>query len=88
MLDLFVCNFAMYNHYTAKYFPWMPHVGFCHGHPMAAWFGIVVLSSYLVLFILCTCLGTCAPADPAVYRDTYRKSAQKLKSQAATKKSQ
>ena len=43
--------FASYTYFTSRYFPYMPNHGKCAGEEFAAFAGIGVLSSYLVLFI-------------------------------------
>lgn len=43
--------FASYTYFTSTYFPWMPNAGNCAGEEFAAFSGIGVISSYLVLFI-------------------------------------
>ena len=59
--------FACWDYYVSVYAPWLPHVGRCAGKPLAAWMGCIILSSYLVLFVM-------------FYIATYRKvSARKVK---------
>ena len=60
VLDLYICYWGTYNHYIVLYFPWMPHYRYCHGKPFAAWSGIAILSSYLLLFLV-------------FFRNTYKK---------------
>ena len=43
--------FASYTYFTSTYFQWMPNAGECAGEEFAAFAGIGILSSYLVLFI-------------------------------------
>ena len=43
--------FASYTYFTSTYFQWMPNAGTCAGEEFAAFSGIAILSSYLVLFI-------------------------------------
>jgi hypothetical protein len=43
--------FASYTYFTSAYFPWMPNMGKCAGEEFAAFSGIGILSSYLLLFI-------------------------------------
>ena len=44
--------FASYIYFTSTYFPWMPNsFGRCAGEEYAAWSGMAILSSYLLLFI-------------------------------------
>ncbi|WFD08254.1 very-long-chain 3-oxoacyl-CoA synthase [Malassezia vespertilionis] len=58
-VDLYICYYGTYNHYATYFFPWLPH-RHCDGDHIYAWTGIVILSSYLVLFIF-------------FYRSTYNK---------------
>lgn len=44
--------FASWDYYASTHAPWLPHIGKCAGHPLAAVAGCTILSSYLVLFIL------------------------------------
>lgn len=50
-IDLGFVYFASYTYFTSTYFPWMPNHGKCAGEEFAAFSGLIVLSSYLVLFI-------------------------------------
>ena len=43
--------FASYTYFASTYFPWMPNAGKCAGEEFAAFSGLIILSSYLVLFI-------------------------------------
>ena len=43
--------YASYTYFTSTYFTWMPNHGKCAGEEFAAFSGLIVLSSYLVLFI-------------------------------------
>lgn len=52
VIDLFICCYGTWNHYIVLYWPWLPHTRYCFGEPFAAWSGIGILGSYLVLFIL------------------------------------
>lgn len=52
VIDLVVVYFASYTYFTSTYYPWMPNAGKCAGEEFAAISGCVILSSYLVLFIL------------------------------------
>jgi fatty acid elongase 3 len=51
VIDLGFVYFASYNYFTSAYFPDFPHSGKCAGEEFAAFAGIGILSSYLVLFI-------------------------------------
>ncbi|KAI1496101.1 GNS1/SUR4 family-domain-containing protein [Biscogniauxia marginata] len=62
IIDLGFVYFATWDYYASVYAPWLPHVGRCAGEPFAAISGCVILSSYLVLFIM-------------FYIATYRKAA-------------
>jgi fatty acid elongase 3 len=52
VIDLGFVYYASYTYFTSTYFTWMPNHGKCAGEEFAAFAGIVILSSYLVLFIL------------------------------------
>ncbi|KAF7592489.1 hypothetical protein BBP40_012779, partial [Aspergillus hancockii] len=52
IVDIGFVYFASYTYFAAKYFPWMPRMGSCAGEEGAALAGIVIISSYLVLFVL------------------------------------
>jgi hypothetical protein len=43
--------FASYTYFTSTYWPWMPNAGNCAGEEFAAFSGMGIISSYLVLFI-------------------------------------
>jgi fatty acid elongase 3 len=43
--------YASYTYFTSTYFPWMPNSGNCAGEEFAAFAGMAILSSYLLLFI-------------------------------------
>jgi fatty acid elongase 3 len=43
--------FASWTYFTSTYWPWLPNAGKCAGEEFAAISGIVILSSYLLLFI-------------------------------------
>ena len=43
--------FASYTYFTSTYFNWMPNAGKCAGEEFAAFSGMGIISSYLVLFI-------------------------------------
>jgi fatty acid elongase 3 len=52
VIDLGFVYFASYTYFTSTYFPWMPNLGKCAGEEFAAFAGIGILSSYLILFVL------------------------------------
>lgn len=43
--------YASYTYFTSTYFQFMPHQGHCAGEEFAAFAGMGILSSYLLLFI-------------------------------------
>ncbi|KAI5298173.1 hypothetical protein KEM55_003719, partial [Ascosphaera atra] len=43
--------FASYHHLASHYFRWLPHCGHCSGTHFAALAGVIILTSYLVLFV-------------------------------------
>ncbi|KAE8388729.1 GNS1/SUR4 family-domain-containing protein [Aspergillus alliaceus] len=51
-VDLGFVYFASYTYFASTYFPGMPNAGHCAGEEFAAFAGIIVITSYLVLFIL------------------------------------
>lgn len=51
VIDLGFVYFASYTYFSASYFPWLPTAGVCAGEEFAAFAGMGILSSYLVLFI-------------------------------------
>ncbi|KAF7527833.1 hypothetical protein G7054_g10355 [Neopestalotiopsis clavispora] len=51
IIDLGFVYFASYTYFTSTYFQWMPNSGQCAGEEFAAFSGMGVLTSYLVLFI-------------------------------------
>ncbi|PNS21206.1 hypothetical protein CAC42_3544 [Sphaceloma murrayae] len=51
VIDLGFVYFASYTYFTSTYFTWMPNMGSCAGEEFAAIAGMVILSSYLVLFL-------------------------------------
>lgn len=52
VIDLGFVYFASYTYFSSTYFPHLPTFGSCAGEEFAAFAGIGILSSYLVLFIL------------------------------------
>ncbi|KAF9876720.1 fatty acid elongase [Colletotrichum karsti] len=52
VLDLGFVYFVCYDYWADKFHPWLPHLGRCEGELMAAVSGCVILSSYLVLFVM------------------------------------
>nr|AEH41463.1 fatty acid elongase [Endocarpon pusillum] len=51
VIDLGFVYFASYTYFTSTYFDWMPNMGKCAGEEFAAFAGMGILSSYLLLFI-------------------------------------
>lgn len=51
VIDLFFVYFASYTYFANSYFPWAPNYGTCAGEEFAAFAGMAILSSYLLLFI-------------------------------------
>ncbi|PGH35692.1 fatty acid elongase 2 [[Emmonsia] crescens] len=51
VIDLVFVYFASYTYFTSTYFPNMPNAGNCAGEEFAAFSGLIILSSYLLLFI-------------------------------------
>ncbi|KAL2811291.1 GNS1/SUR4 family-domain-containing protein [Aspergillus granulosus] len=51
VIDLGFVYFASYTYFSSTYFPWAPNMGHCAGEEFAAFAGIAILTSYLVLFI-------------------------------------
>lgn len=51
IIDLGFVYFASWTYFTSTYFPWLPNAGTCAGEEFAAFSGIAIISSYLVLFI-------------------------------------
>ena len=51
IIDLIFVYFASYTYFTSTYFPNMPSMGTCAGEEFAAFAGMGILSSYLLLFI-------------------------------------
>ncbi|KAI9798648.1 MAG: hypothetical protein M1833_004637 [Piccolia ochrophora] len=51
VIDLVFVYFASYTYFTSTYFPDMPSMGRCAGEEFAAFAGMGILSSYLLLFV-------------------------------------
>ncbi|KAK0337612.1 Fatty acyl-CoA elongase/Polyunsaturated fatty acid specific elongation enzyme [Friedmanniomyces endolithicus] len=51
VIDLGFIYFASYTYFSASYFPWLPTAGICAGEEFAAFAGMAIITSYLVLFI-------------------------------------
>ncbi|KAI5461316.1 fatty acid elongase [Mariannaea sp. PMI_226] len=51
IIDIGFVYFASYTYFTSTYWPWMPNAGNCAGEEFAAFAGMAIISSYLVLFI-------------------------------------
>jgi len=51
VIDLGFVYFASYTYFASTYFQWMPNAGKCAGEEFAAFAGMGILSSYLLLFI-------------------------------------
>ncbi len=51
VIDLGFVYFASYTYFTSTYFPDLPNYGRCAGEEFAAFAGMGILSSYLLLFI-------------------------------------
>ena len=66
VIDLGFVYFASYTYFTSTYFPSMPSMGRCAGEEFAAFAGMGILSSYLLLFI-------------SFYAATYKKEANAAK---------
>lgn len=64
VIDLGFIYFASYTYFTSTYFQWMPNAGKCAGEEFAAFSGMGIITSYLVLFI-------------SFYIATYRKDGKK-----------
>ncbi len=43
--------YASYQYFVSTYFPWLPHRASCAGEEFAAFSGMGIITSYLVLFI-------------------------------------
>ncbi|KAI9879329.1 MAG: hypothetical protein M1830_008850 [Pleopsidium flavum] len=73
IIDLGFVYFASYTYFTSKYFPHLPNKGKCAGEEFAAFAGMAILSSYLLLFI-------------SFYLATYQKSGRKGRQRSNTAK--
>ena len=51
VIDLGFVYFASYTYFASTYYPWAPNMGKCAGEEFAAFAGMGILSSYLLLFI-------------------------------------
>jgi len=51
VIDLGFVYFASYTYFSHTYFPWVPNAGGCAGEEFAAFSGMAIISSYLLLFI-------------------------------------
>lgn len=51
VIDLAFVYFASYTYFTSRYFTTLPNYGICAGEEFAAFAGMAILSSYLLLFI-------------------------------------
>lgn len=51
VIDLGFVYFASYTYFSSTYFPHFPNAGKCAGEEFAAFSGLIILSSYLLLFI-------------------------------------
>ena len=71
VIDLGFVYFASYTYFTSRYFPWLPNKGACAGEEFAAFAGMAILSSYLLLFI-------------SFYIATYNKPAKKGRTRATS----
>ena len=73
MYKLGFVYFASYTYFTSTYFPNMPGYGRCAGEEFAAFAGMGILTSYLLLFI-------------SFYAATYKKSGRKGRQRSNTAK--
>ncbi|OGM39320.1 elongation of fatty acids protein [Aspergillus bombycis] len=76
VIDLGFVYFASYTYFTSTHFPWMPHAGHCAGEAFAAFAGILVLSSYLALFLLFYFATYSKDGKPPSTRRTLRRMSQ------------
>ena len=74
VIDLGFVYFASYTYFTSTYFTYMPNMGRCAGEEFAAFAGMGILSSYLLLFI-------------SFYAATYKKERKDLKSKGRRRSS-
>ena len=74
VIDLGFVYFASWTYFTSTYFPWLPNKGRCAGEEFAAFAGIGILSSYLLLFI-------------SFYAATYKKEVKSSKGRRARRSS-
>lgn len=51
VVDIGFIYFASYTYFTSTYFPYIPNAGNCAGEEFAAFSGMAIITSYLVLFI-------------------------------------
>lgn len=51
VIDLIVCNYTLYHYYAPYFAPWLPGVRPCAGVPGYSFGAVLVLFSYLVLFM-------------------------------------
>lgn len=65
--------FASWTYFTSTYFQWLPSAGECAGEEFAAFAGMGILSSYLLLFI-------------SFYLATYRKDGKRPSGRKATRR--
>ncbi len=71
IVDVGFVYFASYTYFTSTYFPKMPSYGKCAGEEFAAFAGMGILSSYLLLFI-------------SFYFATYKKTGQRGRKRSGT----
>ncbi|KAI5199608.1 elongation of fatty acids protein 3 [Aureobasidium subglaciale] len=71
VIDLGFVYFASYTYFTFRYFPNMPNMGICAGEEFAAFAGMAILSSYLLLFL-------------SFYAATYKKPTKKGRNRATS----